>query len=361
MTTRAEYAARAFRAHTAMERRFRRRDGAYRRPGWLGRIGVSDHLWPVARAFAATLDLAGVNAELVPRFDLEEAINRDLHGLERYWEPRGPYPAYASDVHRTPWGGDRYYDDNAWVGLALVQLERLRPRSAPGGRAAQLFAFADSGWSTDASLPHPGGTYWLEQGRGTGRRNHDRNTVSNAPNAELGMHLDELEGGALRRSSALRMCAWVQSALSSPDRLYFDKLRGDGTIDRALWSYNQGSMIGAAVLRYRAGAADLRQAAEAIARLALDHYAGRYFDQPAAFNAIFFRNLLLLHDVSGDTSLRELIRDTLSSYADEAWSRCRAGDLLPGPGGQFTLLEQSALVQVLALAAWDVGDYARLA
>jgi Glycosyl hydrolase family 76 len=158
------------------------------------------------------------------------------------------------------------------------------------------------------------------------------------------------------------MCEWVDGTLRTPEGLYFDKLRGDGTIDRALWSYNQGSMIGAAVLRYRtSGAAEFRDAAESVARAALRRYAGRYFEQPAAFNTIFFRNLLLLHDVSGDPDLRGEIVAAMRTYADQAWSRRQPGDLLAGAPGPLTLLDQSALVQVLALSAWDPVEYSRIA
>jgi hypothetical protein len=98
------------------------------------------------------------------------------------------------------------------------------------------------------------------------------------------------------------MYAWVNAALDAGrdgeqpgTGLYWDKLRGDGTVDRAQWSYNQGSMVGLNVLLARrgpGGPAYLARA-EAIARRALAHYASAGYDsQPAAFNAIFFRNLL---------------------------------------------------------------------
>src|ERR1700731_4216314 len=65
--------------------------------------------------------------------------------------------------------------------------ERSRPGSGSLDRAQDLFQFAASGWD-----PGQGGVFWCEQGRGTGKRNHDRNTVSNAPNAEIALHLAEL-------------------------------------------------------------------------------------------------------------------------------------------------------------------------
>ncbi len=311
----------------------------------------------------ASLDLAGAPPDLLGEFDADGTITRDLDGLEHYWRERELHPAYASDVPRTFAGGDRYYDDNAWMGLALVQLDRLRPGAGPEGRAAQLFEFARAGWDHRQDVPKPGGVFWVEQGRGTGRRNHDRNTVSTAPNAALGLHVDELERADLRRAEAGRMYDWVQGALRDADGLYMDRIRGDGSIDRTRWSYNQGSMIGAGVLRARGGGADDDlERAEETGRRSLSLYAGHYFDQPPAFNAIFFRNLLLLHAATSDPELQVDIINALSSYAEEAWSRRRPhDDLLPRVDGAVTLLDQGALVSVLALLAWAPADYSRLA
>ena len=182
-------------------------------------------------------------------------------------------------------------------------------------------------------MPNPGGVFWVEQGRGAGATNHDRNTVSNAPNAELGLHLTELRDRPLTSPGSIGaegMYEWVLATLdASRDSdlpgtgLFWDKLRGDGTLDKALWSYNQGSMIGANVLLARRGGssrAEYLGRAEAIARKALAYF-GRdgYERQPAAFNAIYFRNLLLLHAATGDAALRAEILETLRRYTDHAW------------------------------------------
>jgi Glycosyl hydrolase family 76 len=361
-----------------MERRFSARRRLYRRDGRLHLPGTVAHLWPFIRAFVATLDLAGVPAGAVQGFDADVAIERRHAALERYWDLRGPWPAYASDIPGTPFGGDRYYDDNAWVGLALVQRERMRPGSGCLDRAAELFRFAVHGWDAGQDVPAPGGVFWLEQGRGTGRRNHDRNTVSNAPNAQLGLHLAELgadpaDGSAVGPGD---MYDWVNGALDVAGQtgdagdlpgsgLFWDKIRGDGSIDRALWSYNQGSMVGLNVLLARAAGSDsgpYAARAAAIARKALSHYDGAYERQPAAFNAIFFRNLLQLHAASADVALRADIVTAMREYADRAWADHRdSDDLFRFAGRPPSLLDQSGLVQVLALLAWDPAEYGKLA
>ena len=378
---RADYAARAARAYATMQARYRMRSGLYRRAEVVFRPGTVAHVWPFARAMVATLDLVGIERELVqavlPDFDADAAIADRLQALERYWDPEQEPPAYSSDPVGARFGGDRYYDDNAWAGLALIQLERMRPGSDQLERAAEVFRFAVSGWDTREDVPNPGGVFWIEQGRGTGSRNHDRNTVSNAPNAEIGFHLEELAGAARdSRPGTIGpedMYAWVAATLGA-DRaedeemgtgLFWDKIRGDNTVDRTLWSYNQGSMVGAGVLLARRGG-ELAQGhltrAEAIARKALAHYAKVGLQtQPPSFNAIFFRNLLLLHEVTGDDGLREDILAAMRGYADWAWNERR--DVRGGfwISHQDGLLDQSAMVQVLALLAWDPASYGRLA
>jgi hypothetical protein len=370
-----DYAARAARAYTAMQSRFRRPDGQYRRDGRLHPAGSVAHLWPFSRALVATLDLAGIQQDLIGNFDADAAIADRLQTLERYWDPRGSAPAYSSDVLGTRLGGDRYYDDNAWVGLALVQLERMRPGSGHLDRAEELFRFAASGWDQRGG-PNSGGVFWVEQHHGTGARRHDRNTVSNAPNAELGLHLAELRGAPVGTPGfvgAQDMYEWVLAVLdasresdSSATGLFWDKLRGDGTLDKTLWSYNQGSMVGANVLLARRSedvGAEYLTRAEAIAYKALRHFAGTGYErQPPAFNAIFFRNLLLLHEATADERLRTQIIDAIRGYTDYAWHERRdRRDNFHLSNGGVTLLNQSAMVQLLALLCWDPGGYQELA
>jgi hypothetical protein len=359
-----------------MQIRFRTSDLTYRRDGLLRRPWTAAHLWPFARALIATLDLSGVRDRPPAGFDADTVIAQHLQTLERYWDVSRGVSAYSSDVPGTRLGRDRYYDDNAWVGLGLVQLERMRPGSGHLDRAAELFRFAQAGWDGRPNVPYPGGVFWVEQGVGAGSRNHDRNTVSNAPNAALGLHLEELMGPETASVESIRpedMYEWVNTALDASrdgDRratgLFWDKLRGNGTLDATFWSYNQGNMIGVNVLFARRGGeaqAGYLARAEAIAHKALRHFAEIGYDsQPPAFNAIFFRNLLLLHAATADDQLRTQIVNAMRGYADRAWHEQRTrSDCFRFSGHGVTLLDQSAMVQILALLAWDPAAYDKLA
>ncbi|MBV8974006.1 MAG: hypothetical protein JOY74_02710 [Sinobacteraceae bacterium] len=169
------------------------------------------------------------------------------------------------------------------------------------------------------------------------------------------------------------MYEWVVTSLDASREtdfpgtgLFWDKVRGDGTLDKKVWSYNQGSMVGANVLLARIHQ-DMRDwyldRAEAIARKALRHFDHEGYDrQPPAFNAIFFRNLLLLHPVTRDAQLATDIIDRIRRYTNDAWCRKRdRGDWFHLSHGGVTLLNQSALVQLLALLAWDPSEYSKLA
>lgn len=371
----APFAARALEGHASLCARFERSDGSLRRDGRFHPPGTVAHLWPFARAFVATLDVAGIPAPLRagvpgPRFDADVVIARRLRALERYWDARGP--AYASDspswLNRLLGGGDIYYDDNAWAGLALVQLARQRPGQSRLDRATALADFARAGWDLDPHAPHPGGVFWVQQGRGLGARNHDRNTISTAPNGELILHLAALGESAEalgepaealgepgRGPDPAEMADWVRETLANGEDLFRDKIRGDGTIDAALWSYNQGSMLGLhALLSDRGGPDGPRHLgrAEAIARAALDHYeARRYAGEPIEFVAIFMRNLLLLSARTGDEPLKRRIAGALRERAQAAWPIA----------ANATLLQHSAAVTLQALGAWDPADHHLLA
>ncbi len=314
--------------------------------------------WPFSRALLGTLDLAGL-----PRVgDTYRAAAMEVRGgSEAYWDPQASPAAYSSVV-RPPLGtgGDVFYDDNAWDGLAAVQLYRQTGDEAALDRARRVFDLLVSGWDQDSTHPAPGGVFWVKAGW-----NRDRGVVSNAPSAELALHLYELGG----RSNpayldwARRMVDWTDRTLRAPNGLYWDRVDLAGSVEQTHWSYNQGTMLGANVLLYRVtGDAGYVNRAKQIADAALDYYArgGRLLGQPASFNAIFFRNLLLLQAETGDARYRQAMQD----YADRVWGTRRdpaSGLFKFDASGRMNLLDQGAMLQIYALLGWDPGSYRKLA
>ncbi len=264
-------------------------------------------------------------------------------------------------------GGDKFYDDNAWTGLELMRAHRLIGDPGALAQARRVFHFVTTGWDT-ASPCATGGVYWKQQA--PWETNRDRNVVSTAPNAELALRLYQATGERPYLDWALHMYRWTQANLRDPaDDLYWDHLAVDAegrcAIERTKWSYNQGTMVGAGALLYRVtgDAAYLREA-ERLARAALAHYSrvpNGYFSQDPAFNAIYFRNLLLLHALGGDGAYLEAVLGALRGYADAAWDSPHVHQpgtgLFPFGREATTLLDQAAMVQLYACLAWDPGRY----
>jgi hypothetical protein len=319
------------------------------------------YLWPFSQALEGTLDLYQLG--LVSRDDTRDHYRS---GLPKYRDTSNGLPRYASYVFPPAGqGGDTFYDDNAWVGLNLARSARMMADPTTLVQAQEAFASIISGWDTNPTDPHPGGVFWKQQI--ATETNHDRNTVSNAPSAELGLRLYQLTGQSMYFDWGKQLYDWVNAALRDPvDGLYQDHVRQDGTIDGTKWSYNQGTMIGANVLLYQchrtsapAMATKYLTQAKAIAGTALAYYGQRgYSAQDPAFNAIFWRNLLLLASV--DTTHLAATKQAMQTYADSTWTKNRREDNLyyfPANAPTATLVNQAAMIAIHACLAWPDSAY----
>ena len=334
------------------------------------------YLWPFSRALVGTATLAGVPPNLLGGASYQAAAQDRLTGLSRYWSGAG-YDSYPPAPYGK--GGDKYYDDAAWVGLATAQYYAISGNTTALADAENAFGFVyPGGWDSNPTSPDPGGIYFVNQGLGVGVSNHDRTTTSNAPNAELAALLGTFDpaNASTYDADAALIYGWVNQYLynvptspnysSSRPALMFDHVTGSGTIDHTLWTYNQGTMIAANVREYQlTGQATYLSNAEAIASTAMSTFTeSTYLAQPAAFDAIFFRGLLVLYAVTSDGSLQSRIIQTIQTYADDAWSNYRSSGglfrFLSSSGTGYQLLDQGAMVQIYAMLAWSPSDYGKL-
>jgi hypothetical protein len=330
----------ARRANAALNRHFGTRHGLFNKhPDRQGYAGV----WAAAQAIEGNLALARLPGGSVSK----ARIKALFRSLRFYWDGNATPRGYDSGV-RPPLGpgGHKFYDDNNWVGLAMVQAFDLIHDPSLLGRAEQIFELEKYGWDTNTGHPYPGGVFWTQS-----PKNNDRNTVSTAGAAQLGLQLYIRTGQMDDLSWAITMHDWVNRNLRAPDGLYWDHISLVGGINKAKWSYNQGLMLGLSALLYRAtGDVAHLQEAQRIADVALARYDGgnRIAGQPPIFNGIFFKNLLALHSIAPDPDYREAAR-AYSRYLGRHVER-RSG--LLRPGHHTALLDQAALVQVNAYTAW---------
>jgi len=330
----------ARRALRSLDRRFASPDGLfYKYEGG----GIYAGAWAAAQALEGAVALSKLPGRTVGKGRILALFER----LHPYWDGASRTPGYDKSA-RPPYGtgGYKFYDDNALIGLALIRAYGSTRDPAMLRRAAQLFAFETSGWDSSRADPHPGGVFWSQSPIARAR-----NTVSTAGAAQLGLRLYLLSGRRRYLAWATRMYDWVNRNLKAPDGLYWDRVGPRGTISRTTWSYNQGLMLGAAQLLYRAtGRRAYLHRARAIAHAALVLFRGAVLDrQRPIIDAIFVRNLLALGRISPRSAPRYL-------HAAERYARYLRRRVDPRTGvlrvtDRPELLDQAALLQVDAYIA----------
>jgi hypothetical protein len=345
------------------------------------------YLWPFSRALAGTITLSGIPSAAVGGASYPSDVADRLTGLSRYWDRASTPPGYDS-YPPPPYGGggDKYYDDQAWVGLATAQDYAMTGDATSLADSKNVFNFVyPGGWAGGASF-EPGGIYWVQQGAGVGLANHDRTTTSNAPNAEIALLLENFDpaDAATYDAGASAIYGWVNHYLYNananptdpnppnpnytPSRpaLMFDKVTGSNAIDPTLYTYNQGTMIAANVREYqKTGNPAYLVVAQAIANAALSTFNEAYYiSHSAAFNAIFFRGLMILYSAISDPTLKSNIIQTIQTYADDAWANHRSASglfsFVSSSGTGYQLLDQGAMLQIYAMLAWSPSAYGNL-
>jgi predicted alpha-1,6-mannanase (GH76 family) len=323
-------AARAASSFNAMERYlYDRQAGDYRE-----QVGVAagTHAWPFSQALAANIAIAGLR-----RADVQAPVRARLDTLERRFRSASAYVAWPR--------GDLYVDDNEWLAEDFLDWSDLTGDRNARTRAAAIFGAVVDAWDDVAAHPCSGGVFWT-----TSAANHDRNTVTTANGAIVGLRLYAATKQARYLAWSKRMLRWLDTCLLASDGLYADHIDLRGAVNGTQWSYNQGSVIGANVLLYTlTGDRHALARAEQIADAALAHFAGRWQKgEPPEFAAIFFRNLLALAAADG----RDDYVAAAESYGDKAWATARdAHTGLFTFTGKARLLEQAALVQLYAALA----------
>lgn len=210
-----------------------------------------------AFAWPAGVQLTALSAAARLSPDYHAQLTRYIDGLEAHWIVHRGIGGYNASANATP---DRYYDDNAWLVLGLVEAYEATDQRRFLDRAGEAFAFVMSG--EDERLG--GGIYWRENRRRT------KNTCSNAPAIVCALRLYQHTGDGSHLATAERLCRWVGDTLQDKEsRLMNDHTRLDGSVDTRRYTYNTGLMIRANALLHQAtGQGDYLREAQALAEAA---------------------------------------------------------------------------------------------
>lgn len=158
----------------------------------------------------------------------------------RFQEAYNPAPS-ATD--------DRYFDDNAWVALALIEAHEWWAEPGALEHAQQIHRWVMTGEAPD------GGIFWHITRK-------SRNTCSTANTALVALKLHRATGKAEYLEEGNRLLSWLETTLQAPSGRYWDNIANDGTIERTEWSYNTALPIRAYLERYKIlkDPADLKRA-----------------------------------------------------------------------------------------------------
>jgi len=224
--------------------------------------------------------------------------------LQSHWIERHGIGGY--DVLPGSREPDRYYDDNAWIVLALLEIHNVTGDQKYLDRAASTMRFVLSG--ADNSLG--GGLFWRENDRSS------KNTCANAPAIVAALQLYSATSEGRYLSNAEQIYEWTRSHLQdTDDGLYWDSIWRSGRVNRRKYSYNSALMIRANCLLFQAkGDRQFLNEAEWIAQSAAARWivpeTGAVNDA-GRFAHMLLESLLLVDQTAGNTHWQKTICDTL--------------------------------------------------
>lgn len=285
----------------------------------------------------------------------EADLRAVLAGLVEYYDAQAQPSGYDSYL-RAEGGGQKYYDDNEWIGLEFMRAYRQLGDPSLLAKAQEIFRFAISGWSAAMG----GGIYW-RQGDDA-----NKNTCSNGPAAVLALHLYQETHDASYLDWGKRILVWLQTFKAADRGVYWDNLSKSGTLDRATYTYNTGTVLHANALLYAiSGDQEYLKEARALAAGSLEVFAPqrsanapRLFPATPWFNAVLLRGYLALAELDAAAAAAPLA--AMAQTLESAWQNARGADgfFSPDPSGQTgredahrTLLDQAGMLEQYALMA----------
>lgn len=264
-------------------------------------------------------------------------------------------------------GNDRYYDDNVWIGLDMIDLYSQTKEQRFLDKAIMVWNYLMTGYDDACG----GGVYWREiPVLKTGK-----NTCSSAPAAVLGCKLYNMTGDKAYLNRAIELYEWLSKYLRDPeDDLYWDSIHPDMSVVKNKYSYNSGQPMQAACLIYKiTGDEKYLADAQRIAKSAYKKWFMAFHSDALGedfnilkpdhvwFQSILLRGLIELYRIDGNREYVTAYEKTLSN----AWltdCRNKETNLLNSDfrginaQTQWDILHEGAIVEMLSKLGMLVKD-----
>ncbi|MBE7170345.1 MAG: glycoside hydrolase family 76 [Williamsia sp.] len=260
-----------------------------------------------------------------------------LNIMQAYYDSAPPKPGYSDYIMKLK-PGERYYDDNQWIGIAALDAfaRTKQPSNLQLGKL--IWDFMMTGYDDVLG----GGIYWKEGSKSS------KNTCSNGPGVLVALQLYQATKNKAYLDTALHIFNWTNAKLRTPSLLYYDNIRTrDSSIGKATFSYNTGTMLQSNIYLYECtGDQKYLQDATAIADSSLQFFYGREkFRDSYWFNAVLLRAYQHLLKYNKDTKYIMGFKKCLDAALQNDKNEL---GLFNGRQGVQNLVEHGGMLEILA-------------
>jgi uncharacterized protein YyaL (SSP411 family) len=289
------------------------------------------YLWPLCGLLQAANEMDVMQPQ-------KKYTSQVMQYLLPYYAPLHNIIAYNAAINMAG-KPDRYYDDNQWIGLALIDNYQQTKSDTALNIAKDIYTYMLNGYDTISG----GGLYWREGDSTT------KNTCSNGPGIVLALKLYQTVKKQSYLDTALLLYNWTNAWLRTPQGLFYDNVKlPSRQIDKRIFSYNAGTMLEANVLLYNITKQQKYITEAKIIALAATKY---FYDKPTAsnlgwFDAVMMRGLISLYKADGN----KLPLQQFMLSANTMWNKRDSKNFI-GQKDEKELLQQAALMEIYARAA----------
>lgn len=289
--------------------------------------GNHSFLWPLC-------GLVQAENEMEAASPAKSYIAPVMTAIRQYYSPRPPAPAYQAMV-ATEKTDSRYYDDNEWVAIALMDAWQRTHKKDYLDASLMIYRFLLTGHDQTSG----GGFYWVEGSK------KSKNTCSNGPAVLVALQLYLATHKTAYLDTAIVTYNWTRQHLLTQKGVYADAIRIPAlTIDTAYYTYNTGTMLQSGVLLYKITRDKKYLAdAESLARAGRkEFYRNNKLPGNYWFNAVMLRGYIELYHVDRNRKQLQFQIDD----ANRVWNTERDKNNLLGPKKVKSLIDQSAMLEI---------------